>query len=91
VLSHKNKFGSTAQTAQSLLAKIPQDCAPQDRKRYELMIRTGVLGKFIYYDMSLNVSKDTTNPSEPQFILLIKKHSKTWQIKDYWDFIKEIL
>jgi len=46
ILAHKNKFAD-AKEVESLIAKIPQDCSTQDRRRYELMIRSGVLGIII--------------------------------------------
>jgi len=44
ILAHKNKF-SDVKEVESLVAKIPENCSTQDRRRYELMIRSGVLGK----------------------------------------------
>jgi len=43
ILSHKNKFAD-AKEVEGLISKIPQEASAQDRRRYELIIRNGVMG-----------------------------------------------
>jgi hypothetical protein len=44
ILKHKNTFTSAKGFEERLISQIPQEFAPNDKRRYELMIKNGVLG-----------------------------------------------
>jgi hypothetical protein len=47
VLAHKNKYGDVAELEKNQIANIPKEVTAYDKRRYELIIKSGVTGKTI--------------------------------------------
>ncbi len=45
VLAHKNKYGDAKPEEMNKLIKLTKEITLQDRRKYELMIKSGVTGK----------------------------------------------
>ena len=46
VLPHLNKYGDVVEMEKNQLMNIPKELTVQDRRRYELIIKSGVTGIF---------------------------------------------
>jgi hypothetical protein len=44
VLAHKNKYGDVHEIEKNQIMNIPKEVTPYDRRRYELIIKSGVTG-----------------------------------------------
>ena len=44
VLPHLNKYGDVAEMEKNQLMNVPKELTVQDRRRYELIIKSGVTG-----------------------------------------------
>jgi hypothetical protein len=47
ILAHKNKYGDLNEVENNQIMNIPKEVTPYDRRRYELIIKSGVTGKDI--------------------------------------------
>jgi hypothetical protein len=67
VLAHKNKYGDVTEMEKNQLMNIPKEITAYDRRRYELIIKSGVTGIKIF-QISLARYQQTFQSSCLQFI-----------------------
>jgi hypothetical protein len=46
VLPHQNKFGDMNEFEKNQLMKVPKEITPYEKRRYELIVKSGVTGFF---------------------------------------------
>ena len=85
-MAHKNLYGEKQEAELTKeIQKIPKEVSVQDRRKYEILIRSGVTGKKLKSN-----SKVRTSHTELQFTDHTWKFLGHSPIKDFWDFTKEI-